>query len=171
MINPFVGITVNHGIGPFPLGFDTIEFDPYAPAMTSGDSVGNWQVEGLSVVFYGDSGTVGILGKSAHWPLDPSRFTDAKEFAAIYPNSLSRKEAAIDSINGSLVPTLWPVFTPIPEPSSMILVVPIVIAGFLKRRCVTASCIDGRIQCFGSQAHLRQREPAAKQSDPGERIC
>ena len=88
--------------------------------MTSGDSVGNWQVEGLSVVFYGDSGTVGILGKSAHWPLDPSRFTDAKEFAVIYPNSLSRKEAAIDSINGSLVPTLWPVFTPIPEPSSMI---------------------------------------------------
>ena len=99
------------------------------------------------MVFYGDTGTVGISSAGLTGPLDPTRFADAKEFAVVYRNSLSGKEAAIDSINGSLVPTLWPEFTPIPEPSSMILVVPIVIAGLLKMRSGKLLARRGQATC------------------------
>lgn len=121
LTNPFVAINVNHGIGPFPSGFDTIEFDPYSPAIPSGDSIDGFQVAGVSVVMYGNTGTVGISGAGVSGPIDPANFTDIKEFAVFYvdPSNPSR-EAIIDSINGTLVPTLWPKFVQpatIPEPS------------------------------------------------------
>ena len=112
LTNPFVAIRLNYGFGPFASGFDILEFDTFPNSTVSGDSLVGWNLSGLDLDFYGDSGKTSISPSGITGPVDPASFTEIQDFAVFYSNPKNPYQQGVaQSLTGLLF---------VPEPSSLV---------------------------------------------------